>query len=193
LVGELETRRLDLLALRKGYDSQDAKLRAAVLAQFPKATLGFNTARDTGNTRTIGFGATIDIPLFDRNQGAIATETATRQQLFDEYAVRVFEARSDLASAAANIESINEQLAAAEAALPAFDRLVSAYQHAERRGDLDALSLYSARSTLLQRKVEISKLKQQLMQNWVALELASGQFLPRDPATTRPAPADVGG
>src|SRR6185436_15653821 len=112
------TRRLDLLALKKGYDSQDAVLRAAILAQFPKATLGFNAARDTSDTRTIGLGATIDIPLFDRNQGVIATETATRQKLFDEYAVRVFEARSDVASAVVNIESLNAQLTAAQASLP---------------------------------------------------------------------------
>ena len=34
----------------------------------------------------------IDIPLFDRSQGIIATESATREKLFDEYVTRVFQA-----------------------------------------------------------------------------------------------------
>ena len=87
-------------------------LRAAILAQFPKLNLGFNAARDTSAIRTIGLGVTIDIPIFDRNQGAIATETATRQKLFDEFAARVFTARSDIATAAEDIEATNKQLAA---------------------------------------------------------------------------------
>jgi outer membrane protein TolC len=184
LLADLETRRLDLLALHKGYDSQDATLRAAILAQFPKINLGFNTARDTSDVRTVGVGATIDIPIFDRNQGVIATETATRQKLFDEYASRVFEARADVAAAVVNIESLNEQLKAVQAALPVLENLVRTYQQAERRGDVDALSLYSAQNTLLQKKIDVAKLKQQLMQNWVALEIAAGQFLPYESTRT---------
>ena len=42
----LDERRLDLLALKKGYESQDEKFRAAVLAQFPKINLGVSEARD---------------------------------------------------------------------------------------------------------------------------------------------------
>src|SRR5204863_4893967 len=47
LIRSLEDRRLDLLALKKGYESQDATFRAALLAQFPKINLGVNAARDT--------------------------------------------------------------------------------------------------------------------------------------------------
>src|SRR5207244_1895661 len=125
-----ESRRLDLLALKSGYESQDATLRAAILAQFPKINLGFSTARDTTDVRTVGFGVTIDIPVFDRNQGVIATETATRQKLLDEYIGRVFAARSDIAVAIASIESLGSQIAAAETALPSLERLVQVYRQA---------------------------------------------------------------
>src|SRR5205814_2330945 len=40
LLDGLEDRRLDLRALRKGYESQDAMLRAAILQQFPKISVG---------------------------------------------------------------------------------------------------------------------------------------------------------
>src|SRR5207248_1406426 len=44
LLRDLEVRRLDLVALKRGYESQDETLRAAILAQFPKISLGFNAA-----------------------------------------------------------------------------------------------------------------------------------------------------
>ena len=45
LLADIQDRRLDLLALRRGYESEDAKLRAAILEQFPKINLGFNAAQ----------------------------------------------------------------------------------------------------------------------------------------------------
>jgi cobalt-zinc-cadmium efflux system outer membrane protein len=44
---DLPRRRPDLLALQAGYQSQEAQLRVAVLAQFPALNIGFNKARDT--------------------------------------------------------------------------------------------------------------------------------------------------
>jgi outer membrane protein TolC len=88
-----------------------------VLAEFPKVVFGFNPhSSDTTNVHTTGFGITIDFPIFDRNQGNIAIETATRQKLLDEYGARVFEAHSDIATAVVDVQSLNRQIAAAEAA-----------------------------------------------------------------------------
>ncbi len=58
----LEERRLDLLALKMGYQSQEARLRAAVLAQFPRLAIGASRARDTSNVVTTGFGISVDVP-----------------------------------------------------------------------------------------------------------------------------------
>jgi outer membrane protein TolC len=106
LLQGLGKRRLDLLALRRGYQSQEEAVRAAILAQFPKIALGFNPASDTSNVHTIGLGVTIDLPIFDRNQGGIAVERATRQQLFDEYVQRLFEAQSAIARAMEDIQAL---------------------------------------------------------------------------------------
>ena len=125
LLVDLENRRLDLVGLRQGYQSQEQTVRAAVLAQFPKVVLGFSRASDTTNVHTLGFAITIDLPIFDRNQGNIAIEKATRQKLFDEYVTRIFEAHSDVATALADIRSLNRQVAAAEAAnnVPTYSTL----------------------------------------------------------------------
>ena len=92
--------------------------------------------RDTSNVPSAGFGVTVDIPLFDRNQGQIAVETATRQTLFDEYANRVFLANSDVAAAVQDIQSTNEQISASSEAIPGLESLVHSYQDVAFAGQL---------------------------------------------------------
>ena len=157
----LENRRLDLLALQQGYRSQNATVRAAVLAQFPKISLSFAKASDTTDVHTSGFAVTIDVPIFDRNQGTLATERATREKLLDEYHQRVFEAHSDIATALSDIRWLNRQAAAAEEALPIYERLVSSAETAMRGGNTDVLAYYAARSSLIQKRVQVVKLKEQ--------------------------------
>jgi outer membrane protein, heavy metal efflux system len=178
LVGDLENRRLDLVGLRQGYQSQEETVRAAVLAQFPKVVLGFGRGSDTTNVHTAGFGISIDLPIFDRNQGNIAIETATRQKLFDEYAARVFEARSDIATAVADVRSLKRQVAAAEEALPVLQHLVDIAREASDQGAADVLGYFQAKTNLNQKSLQIIKLKQQLVDSRIALELASGRYLP---------------
>lgn len=178
LLAGLEERRLDLLALREASASQDATVRAAVLAQFPKIALGFARINDTSNVHTTGLAITMDFPIFDRNQGVIATERATRQRLLDEYSTRLFEARSDIATALADIASLNRQIAAADEALPLLERLVSTEETAVNEGNADVLGLYFARSNLLQKRIQVLKLKEQLVEARTALEIASGCYLP---------------
>jgi len=178
LLDNVESRRLDLLGLRQGLESQDATVRAAVLAQFPKLSVGFSKASDTTNVHTTGFNVAVDVPIFDRNQGVIATERATRQRLLDEYNQRVFEARSDAATAIADIRSLNRQIAAAEEALPLLEKLVSSAQTAVEQGNADVLSYYTARNNLLQKRIQLIKLQEQLLEAHTALEIASGRYLP---------------
>src|SRR4029077_5813376 len=120
----------------------------------------------------------VDVPIFDRNQGVIATERATRQRLKDEYDQRVFEARSDLAVAIADIRSLDRQVAAAQEALPVFERLVSSAETARAQGNADVISYYTRRNSLLQKRIQLIKLQQQLLEAHTALEIASGRYLP---------------
>lgn len=178
----LESQRLDLLGLRQGLESQDATVRAAILAQFPKMSVAVVPATDTGNVHTTGFNVTVDVPIFDRNQGVIATERATRQRLRDEYNQRVFEARSDIATAIADIRSLDRQIAAAEEALPLLEKLVESAQAAIEQRNADVLSYYTARSNLLQKRIQLIKLQEQLLEAHTALEIASGRYLPMNKA-----------
>jgi outer membrane protein TolC len=182
LLAKIESRRLDLLGLHKGYESQDATVRAAILAQFPKMSVAFVRASDTTNVHTDGFNVTVDVPIFDRNQGVIASERATRQRILDEYNQRVFEARSDIAVAIADIRALDRQVAAGQEALPVLERLVDSAQKAREQGNADVLSYYTARNNLLQKRIQLIKLQEQLLEANTALEIASGRYLPSNAA-----------
>lgn len=128
-LGDLSTRRPDLLALQAGYQSQEAKLRAAVRAQFPALTIGFNTARDTSAIYTNGFTVGMTLPLFDRNRGNIAIEKATRQQLKDDYVARVLTTRSDMQRLLADLATLDQQ----RIGLASHARQLDAALHAAER------------------------------------------------------------
>ncbi len=175
----LEERRLDLLALKMGYQSEEARLRAAVLAQFPKITLGLAHARDTTNVISTGFAIAIELPFFDRNQGRIAIEEASRKKLFDEYISRLFDARAGIARILADSEALQRQLHVAEESLPVLRNLVQTYYQALLEGNADILSYYNARERLLASNLALFHLRRNLTDLFIALEIAAGEYLER--------------
>jgi len=182
LLQGLEKRRLDLVALSLGYASQEASLRAAVKAQFPKINLSFAKVNDTSNVRTHTFGVTFDLPLFDRNQGNIAGAKATRQQLFDEYVARVAEARAEVVQLLNELASTRTQLQADRDALPALEQLITAYEKALQTHNADMTAYREARSLLATRRLAQNTLQQHVLELGVALEIASGRpLLNRNP------------
>lgn len=56
-------RRPDLLALREGYQSQEARPYKAVLGQFPALSIGVNYAVGTEQTHAVGWQATLTLPF----------------------------------------------------------------------------------------------------------------------------------
>jgi cobalt-zinc-cadmium efflux system outer membrane protein len=177
LMKDLQERRLDLLALRSGYRSEEDKLRAAILNQFPKINIGFAHAGDTSDVITTGFGVTIDLPLFDRNQGAIAVEEATRTKLFNEYVARLFEARGEVARIVADLNSLQRQIDAAKMGIPILQKVVDSYRQALLQGNADVLTYYNARSNLVTKRMELLDLKRQFADMEVALEISAGRYL----------------
>ena len=176
LLLHFEHRRLDLVALRYGYLSQEATVRAEILNQFPKVNFGVTESRDNTGVYSTGFGISIALPIFDRNQGHIAEACATRKSLYDEYVNRVFKARSDIMKQLAEIHWIGEQIKVAQSVTPNLQKLVDTYRTAVDAGQGDALSYYTAWNSLIQKQIEILKLKQQLIEARISLELATGLY-----------------
>jgi cobalt-zinc-cadmium efflux system outer membrane protein len=144
--------------------------------QFPKISIGPTISRDTDNLKTIGFGLNIALPIFNHNQGRIARERATRQQLFDAYANRVFEARADIERIVTGIHYLNAQIAAARAAQTDLAALAQDLHAALADGRTDAATYTTAWTDLMRNKTKVWDLEGRLAQAVVALELASGYY-----------------
>jgi cobalt-zinc-cadmium efflux system outer membrane protein len=166
--------RFDLAALRSGYDSQDAKLRVAILQQYPKLDLTLTGARDTAGVQTIGPQITVNLPLWNRNRGAIAIEDATRAQLRAEYEQRLSETRAEIAALVSGIEIGLRQRAAIAAQIGPLEHTALATEAAARRGDLSKATADTARQTVTDKQIALAALDQSLAEQRVTLELAVG-------------------
>lgn len=180
----LPTRRPDLLALRAGYDSQNANLRKAVIAQFPVLNLGFSHASDTSAVITNGLSATFVLPIFNRGRGEIAVQSATREQLRAEYQARLDQTLADAAAARREREASRRLIADLGEDVP---KLVAAADRAEapyRRGDIDSAAYLALEQAALGRQVAL--LDQKLAFDLAGISLETVLFLPSDPAADSP-------
>ena len=176
----LEDRRLDLVALRQGYASQEATVRAAILSQFSNIAIGFYDVRDLGNFYRPGPQISADLPIFNRNQGNIAIERATRQKLLDEYTNRVFQTRNDIARLLVTISWLNDQVATAQAGKPILQKLVVTLREALRQGQATVVLYYNALISLTAQQIQILTYQQQLIDTLITLELETGYYRIQD-------------
>lgn len=188
-LADLPRRRPDLLALQAGYQAQEAKLRGAVLAQFPALTLGVNSARDTSAIYSHGFSLGVTLPLFDRNRGNIAIERATRQQLKDNYASRVLTTRSDMQRLAADLATLDRQYRALTAHAKQLADARRAAEQSWRQGLLDWPTWLAIRSRSLSADLDLLAVQQQQATQSIALEALLGNTEPGD--TAHPVPAQA--
>ncbi len=173
LAAELATlpgRRPDLLALQAGYRSQEAKVRGAILAQFPSISLGVNRARDTSDVYTTGLSVGLTLPLFSGNRGAIAVERATRARLREEYQARLDQAAAGVDRLLGLQDILAAQEKQLEEYLPTMKQLVDQGRGAYRRGDIDALTFLNMENTWVDKRLEQIDLEQARRTNLIALQ-----------------------
>ncbi len=175
-LSEMTHRRPDLLALQAGYRSQEEKLRAAVLAQFPAITVGFMRMRDTSNIYSSGFSVGLSLPLFDSDRGNIAIERATRQKLHDEYDARVLASRNDidrLLKLQTSFDAQQPQLSRHTAQLA---QARDAAQRAYRSGLLDWPTYLAIRASSLAADTDLLNLQQNHDEQAIALDALVGAW-----------------
>ncbi len=167
-------RRPDLLALQAGLQAQDDRYRGALRAQFPAITFGPMRARDTSNVNTAGFSLGISLPLFNRNRGNIAIESATREKLRIDYQQRLNATAIESHRLLAEQTILQRQIAEIDASLPplvdAAERALKAYE----AHNIDALTLTNIEGALLARRLERIAAGQALQEQAIALQALLG-------------------
>ncbi len=186
---DLANRRPDLIALQLGYQAQEEKVRGAILAQFPLFSLGYAYGRDTSNVRSLGPQLTMDLPLFDRNQGNIAQERATRAQLHAEFSARLIAAKSEVDALLADQQLLQRQLDAKRKLLAEMDPVATRAEAAYRNADIDERSYVDLVTARNAKRQEILALELTLQEQQVAIATLVGAGMP--PITLAAAQTDA--
>lgn len=178
LLPDLALRRPDLLALQAGYRSQDLRYRQAIIEQFPALNVGLTRASDTSNVRTAGIGISLNIPLINRNRGQIAVEEATRQHLYDEFETRLIKARGNILQILADQRLLEAQIVSVTRVIPALEQAADQAERAFTAGNIDEMTYVTLRSSLINRRIELIKLEQSVLEQRVGLQTLLGSDLP---------------
>lgn len=177
LLEQLPQRRPDLLALQAGYESQEQQFRQAVLAQFPTFSIGPTRARDTSDINTYGFSVSISLPIFDRNQGAIALANTTRQKLYHEYQARLDTAYGEVSSLLAQIGLTSLRLQSVQGQLPELEAVLDRAREALEAGNMEFGTFTSLRAAWFEKRLEALTLEQSLLEQHAVLQtLLGGEF-----------------
>jgi outer membrane protein TolC len=183
-IPSLANRRPDLIALQLGYRSQEDKVRGAILAQFPMLSLGVSGGHDSTDVRTFGPQITLELPLFNRNQGNIAVERATRQRLHDEFTARLATAKAEIQSLLADMALLQTQLAVKQPQLEELQQVAARAGSAYRNGDLDERTYVDVLSARNAKQQEILGIEQILLEQQIAVATLVGAGMP--PVTLSP-------
>lgn len=106
-IAALPHRRPDLMALAARYDAGDARLRQAILAQFPLIGVGIAHKRDTEGVVSSDLALTFNLPFLNDSRGDVAVARAQRLHLHAVYQARLDEAVAQVTS----LESQSSNLA----------------------------------------------------------------------------------
>jgi outer membrane protein TolC len=166
----LPEHRPDLLALQAGYASQEARVRQAILEQFPAVTIGGEHSRDNSDVLEWGLSLNISLPLFNGNRGGIAIERATRAELAATYQARLDDAQSQVTSLASRQAMLLRQQRSLQENLPELEQMAQLAEHAYQARNIGALTYLNLQNTLLDKRIELLDLQQAAWETRIALD-----------------------
>lgn len=171
-------RRPDLVALQLGYRAEEATLRAAVLAQFPALAIGYAASQDNSRVRNGGPAVTFTLPLFDHNQHNVAIAKATREQLHQEYTVRLATSHDEVDALLAQYAQLDAQQKTLVPAAEDAARASAQAGQAAKDGLLDLRNVTDLHVAAINRQLAQLSTEQAMLEQQAALELLVGRGMP---------------
>jgi outer membrane protein, heavy metal efflux system len=152
--GELDERilsaRLDLKAREADYQVAEEALRHAVSRQYAKLKVGPLYEHEGVSENFAGIAASVEIPIFDRNQGEIAERTAARDRVRAEYIADLHRLRSSAAAALARVRATRAEIDAQNRdILPLLERSQTLARGAFEARELSVLDWVTAQQRSL--------------------------------------------
>lgn len=156
LDARLLSRRLDLRSLESSYVVAEEELRLAVARQFPRVALGPSFENDADGTKSLGLGASVELPLFSRNQAEIAEKEAARERARADFVARLHEARAQAFEAREAVRRLRSEVETLRRdVLPLVERTESLFEAALRARELTIVEWLTARGRALTARREL--------------------------------------
>lgn len=175
--------RFELRAKEAGYRKAEEGLRLAILQQYPRLKAGPAYSRELGGENSLGPGLSLELPLFNRNQGEIAEKQAVRDQKQAEYTALLHRLRASAYAARAALRSTRQEVETQEReVLPLVKRNQELFEGAFRAREMNVLDWVTAQQRTLRARREYLGSLARYQAALVQLEVATGLPL-RRPAT----------
>jgi outer membrane protein TolC len=177
--------RFDLRASEAAYARAEEELKAAILRQYPRLRLGPAFQRELEGDASLGLGLSLELPLFDRNQGEIAERQAARDRLRAEYQALLHRIRADAYAARAVLRRARLEVETQERdILPLIRRNQTLFEGAFRARELNIVDWVTAQQRAVRARREYLESLVRYGEALVQLEAATGMPLSRP--TTMP-------
>jgi len=179
--------RFELRALESAYARAESELRAVVAKQFPDLKIGPSFSRESGGDRFLGVGAEIELPVFDRAQGAIAEKAAERERARADYVARLFDLRAQAHEARAAMRRAKIELDAQDAdVMPLVKRGEELLESALRARELNVLDWVAGEERALRARQAHLESVVRYQKSVVEFEAATGWPLASPPPGKSP-------
>jgi outer membrane protein TolC len=169
----------ELGRLRARYEESEAALRLEVAKQYPDFHIGPSIGGETGeNKTTIGLTLGIDLPIFDRNQQAIAEADGRREESRVRYEAAARRALVEIERAHRNLALAVRGLRLLQGTvLPEARSSVDLARRSLEAGSGDALRFIDAERSYREILIQVLDAELATHDAWRELELATGKPL----------------
>lgn len=167
---------LELARLRMKYEVAEAELRLEIAKQYPDFKFGQSAEGDISDRKTLlGLTLGIDVPIFDRNQQAIASAKGKRDEIRCKYEAAANRALSNLDRAWRGVQLASEKLTFLRAELlPKAQQSVELSRKALDAGITDSFRVLENQRAQRAITLSIVDAELTLRRAWVELEQAVG-------------------
>lgn len=172
--------------LRAKYEAAERSLRLEVAEQYPDFQFGPSYNAETGERRTVlGLTLGLELPLFDRNQQAIAQATRRREEVRVQYEAAANRALAKLEGAYRFVEiAERRQRLLKEQIAPRAAASIRIARESLSAGSGDAIRFLDATRSQRAIRVEILEAELESRRAWASLEQAVGYLLMTFPSET---------
>ncbi|MEE8234545.1 MAG: TolC family protein [Gammaproteobacteria bacterium] len=152
---KLRIQRPDLRQAEQAYLGSEKELQIAIRKQYPRLRLGPSYEHGEGKN-LVGGGLSLEIPVFNLNQGEIAVRMAERDQMHQAYVAILHQARGRLYDTWSRLETLNDELGFYFSDVaPRLERSLDLTEQAFKAGQLDILRVLLVQNRVLDSKRQI--------------------------------------